>query len=299
MKVARPEMSPKSTVNSIIDRCHMATDEEFYTMDNEGTNDESMFDMSQQLAEAFNPLFKSLDQRKRHTKSCVRPGTMATKKKVTFQLTGGEGEGETANEINSESMSESLSSDGSPPIITSRFPSKSQEQKDHLKNVKNYKRISNFYKPALMTKNFTREMPMFLSEKNMASLNHMFKSMKFKNKYEENAKQSKRFKFLKNINQQKTKTQDRLGELTEAEDIKGFLEKEPKEIFANALRNFWFKDADTFIRKKKLVSLQKDSLWDRNEPDVYARMEVDRVKRSQRVKKKTPNSKTKFEIYLK
>lgn len=61
---------------------------------------------------------------------------------------------------------------------------------------------------------------------------------------------------LKFANQQKTKTQDKLGELTTKNDIASYLKKEPKDIFANALANFWFKDADKFIQQKKSMYVQ-------------------------------------------
>jgi hypothetical protein len=245
------------------------------------SNTESLFDISQQLAEAFNPIFKVIQPEKK--KHGVRPTTMATKKRVTFQLEGEGDEEIKPKSISSESMSESLSSDGSPAKFTSiQYPSKSDMERHNLRNIKNYRKVSQFYKPALMTKNFTREMPLFLSEKNMDALSHLFNNLKFQNKYQKNIKEMKKFKRLKFINQQKTKTQDRLGELTEKEDIKSFLEKEPREIFANALRNFWFKDADSFIKAKKSLYVQKESLWDMNEPDVYERMEKDVVRRSKK-----------------
>lgn len=141
-----------------------------------------------------------------------------------------------------------------------------------------------YYEPALMTKNFTRAMPMFLSETNLEILSHLFKNVRFPNKYQKSVAASKKFKKLKFVNQQKTKTQDKLGELSTKEDVKSYLKKEPKEIFANALANFWFKDADKFIQDKKSMYVKKESLWDLNEPTVYDRMKEDIQKRLEKSK---------------
>ena len=89
---------------------------------------------------------------------------------------------------------------------------------------------------------------------------------------------------MKVLNQQKTKTQDQLGELTTQTDVRSYLEKEPKEIFANALANFWFKDADKFLKAKKSTHMRKECLWDLNEPNVYQRMAKDILKRKRRGK---------------
>ena len=141
---------------------------------------------------------------------------------------------------------DSASPEGTP--VKKRHNTSNREE---IKNIKNFNKMSRFYKPALMTKNFTNEMPLFLSDKNLDNLAHLFKSIKYENKYQKSVSQARKFKRLKFINQQKTKTQDKLGELTTKNDIVSYLKKEPKDIFANALANFWFKDADKFIQQKK------------------------------------------------
>lgn len=276
-------LSPKSTVHSIIDQCYMLDNEEYMTLDEAFTKNDSMFELSQCLAENHNPIFRTINQsqggpRKRQ-KSCIRPTTMATKKRVTFDLD--DPMQNQPKHIDSESMSESLSSseDGDYRDSVKQLPQFHTENRQRMTNIKRFKRLSKFYKPALMTKNFKHEMPMFLSEKNIESLAHLFKSMKFVNKYQKSINAAKKFKKLKLVNQQKTKTQDKWGNLENTEEVKSFLSKEPKEIFSNALDNFWFKDSDKFIRAKKAQYVKKKTLWDPNEPDVYQRMEEDRLRR--------------------
>jgi hypothetical protein len=147
-------------------------------------------------------------------------------------------------------------------------------------------KMSKFYGPALMTKNFERQMPLFLNEKNVSDLSKLFKNFNFPNKYSKSVADTKKFRRLKVINQQKTKTQDRLGELTDQADAKSFLEKNVSEVFKNALNNFWFKDADKFLRDKKSIHLKKDFMWDVNEPTVYDRMQKDVKMRSVSIKAK-------------
>ena len=52
-------------------------------------------------------------------------------------------------------------------------------------------------------------------------------------------------------NQQKTQTQDKLGELTTRIEAVDYLKKEPRHLNANIPADFWFKDADQFIQAKK------------------------------------------------
>lgn len=79
-----------------------------------------MFDISQQLAETFNPVFKIMQSDKK--KHGERPTTMATKKRVTFQLEGEGDEEIKPKSISSDSMTESLSSDESPPKTFNSIP---------------------------------------------------------------------------------------------------------------------------------------------------------------------------------
>lgn len=74
--------------------------------------------------------------------------------------------------LHSDSMSDSILSSGD----DNQSPGKLDDPiKQKMKNVQNYRRLSRYYKPALMTKNFDREMPLFLSEKNLDNLAHLFK----------------------------------------------------------------------------------------------------------------------------
>lgn len=255
----------------------MADNDDYNTFDGQ----ESMFDFSQRIASRYNPMFKTVEhngtENPKTAKSMARPTTVATKKKVTFRI----GENNEPEEIDSESMS-SFGSDLSPETNKSSYEDKDRAK---VKYNRNKKRLSLFYQPALMTKNFNHQIPLFLSEKNMNQLSHLFKNMQFFNKYQKSIQEAKRFKKIKYMNQQKTKTLDKMGELDSKDDMKGFLAKDPGEIFSNALANFWFKDSDKFLQMKKSLYVKKQVMYDLTEPTVYERMQQDVEKRQENRKK--------------
>ena len=131
------------------------------------------------------------------------------------------------------------------------FKTYDASKRKHVSNMKNYNYMRNYYKPALISQNTENEMPLFLSAQNLDNLVHLFKSMGFKNKYQSSMNKAKQFKRTKFINQQKTQTQDKLGELTTRIEAVDYLKKEPRHLNANIPANFWFKDADQFIQTKK------------------------------------------------
>lgn len=156
-----------------------------------------MFELSQQMVEKYNPsVYRTLDHEVKianidSQKSCLRPSTMSKNKRVTFQP-GDEMEGLQIKSIHSESMSSLTSvnkSEESP--IRKEYNTGNREEMANIKNFNNMRRL---YKPALMTKNFTHEMPLFLSEKNLQNFTHLFTTSKFENKYQKSVAQAKKFK---------------------------------------------------------------------------------------------------------
>ncbi|CAI2387678.1 unnamed protein product [Moneuplotes crassus] len=281
------KLSPRSTLNNIIDQCYQISEDNLLSLGQEVTNADSMFDLSQTLAERQKKVFKS-GQESSLIKAPIREKSNVqskdgSRKRVTFQIDKDEEEGSPIKniaDVSILSMSESIDSEESGHLkLPSKYES-SQTREMRFRKMSN--RLNNFYKPALMTKNFQRQMPLFLSEKNMTLLSHLFKTTKHENKYVDSITKTKGFMQKKMINKQKTKTQDQLGELSTQDDIKNFLDKEPSEIFANALENFWFKDADKFLRMKKSKHSRKKSLLNFNEEDVYQRMSKDIHRRNQR-----------------
>ncbi|CAI2360050.1 unnamed protein product [Moneuplotes crassus] len=285
--------SPKSTINKIIDQCYQAGDPQLESLDHDFTNNDSLFNLTQNLAEKQHKVFQNIREGT-HMKPSGQDDSSkrsidGLKKKVTFQVDQNEERSplKGIDNLSILSMSESIESEDSDSsnFVYSNSPIKCENRNRREVRFKRVsRRMNEFYKPALMTKNFEKQLPLFLSEKNMAYLSQLFKTSQHENKYVNNATKTKGFKRKKFINQQKTKTQDRLGELSTQDDIKSFLKKDPSEIFSNALANFWFKDADKFLKQRKSKHIRKESLWDIHEENVYQRMDKDIEKRKNRGK---------------
>ena len=194
----KEEMSPRSIVNNIIDQWYKVDEvENNQIFDTEFTGNESMFEFSQQMVEKYNPsVFRTLDQEDKNNniqsqKSWLRPSTMSKNKRVTFQHED-DMEGIEIKSIHSESMS-SLSSVNK----TEDSPIKKESNdnnREEISNIKNFINMQRIYRPALMTKNFTHEMPLFLSEKNLENFTDLFKSMKYENKYQKSVIEARKFK---------------------------------------------------------------------------------------------------------
>lgn len=149
-------LSPKSVVNSIINQCYIADSMEA-GIDADLASD-SMFELSQQLAERYNPAYKTMDQpqeasKQTAPKSSIRPRSIS-RKKVTFDVAKfGDAEGAIhPPSIKSESMSESFSSAGDEEETKQSNRLEVTSNRDVLRIKRNEKRLSMWYKPALMTK---------------------------------------------------------------------------------------------------------------------------------------------------
>ena len=169
-------------------------------------------------------------------------------KRVKFENSTGEANEQDVDSMDSKSMTSlSLSNNEESHHLNKYDTSK----RKHMSNLRNFNQMNNYYKPALKTQSLEREMPLFLNDKNLNNLAHLFTTTRFKNKYQDCRSEASKFKRIKFINQQKTQTQDRLGELTTKSDAENYLRKQPRQLFANIPANFWFKDADKFIQAKK------------------------------------------------
>ena len=97
-----------------------------------------MFEISRKMADTHNPAYRTIEQtKKRHnrsTKSCMRPNTIAAKKRVTFKFEDDEDVAAPVD-IDSESMSESLSSDYTEEQ-DKNLPQFHKENRQQLRNMK-------------------------------------------------------------------------------------------------------------------------------------------------------------------